>query len=62
MRTLSTGHPSTLGEYKGIARIFGPKPLAFIQEKIDKDPDGEKGEVIVDERQMLMLLASLMED
>ena len=62
MRRLSTGQPSTLGTYKGIAKIFGSRPLKFIQDKIDSSPDGEAEEVIADEGQMLLLLASLMEE
>ena len=58
---ISTGQPSTLGTYKELAHIFGPKAVAFIQNKIDESPDGENEEVIADERQMLILFASMVD-
>ena len=60
MRYISTGEPNTLGTYKKIAKIFGPKAEQFIQTKIDESPKGEDEEVIADERQMLMLLGSMI--
>ncbi len=60
MITLSTGQPSTLGTYKELAKIFGPKAVKFIQDKIDESPNGEKEEVEADETQMLTLLGSLI--
>lgn len=61
MQTLSTGDPSTLGTYKKLSAMFGPKAVAFIQEKIDESPNGEDEEVIAHESQMLILLASMIE-
>ena len=60
MKMLSTGQSSTLGTYKKLAAIFGDKAVKFIQDKIDKSPQGEKEEVIADETQMLQLLGSMM--
>ena len=60
MKKLSTGQPSTLGTYKQLAKIFGPKAEAFIQEKIDNSPNGEDEEVLAHESQMLALLESMM--
>jgi hypothetical protein len=60
MRTLSTGEPSTLGTYKKMCILFGPKAEEFIQNKIDESPNGEDEEVIADESQMLMLLATMI--
>ena len=59
MNFISTGQPSTLKTYKGLAIIFGENAVQFIQDKIDESPNGENEEVLADERQMLMLLASL---
>ena len=61
MHTISTGEPSTLGTYKKMCFLFGKKAEDFIQKKIDESPNGEDEEVIADERQMLQLLASMME-
>jgi len=60
MIKLSTGEESTLKTYKKLAVIFGEKAVDFIQKKIDESPNGEAEEVLADERQMLMLLSSLM--
>jgi len=62
MQKISTGEDSTLGTYKKIATIFGDGPKKFIQDKIDESPNGENEEVLADERQMLMLLASKMDE
>lgn len=59
MRTISTGQPSTLKTYLGIARFFGPKAVAFIEQKIAESPSGEDEEVIADERQVLYLFAQM---
>jgi hypothetical protein len=58
---LSTGDPSTLGSYRKLTlAFFGEGPaLAFIDQHIADDPDGEAGVVIADERQMIYLLMSL---
>ena len=57
---LSTGQESTLGEYKKLAAMFGPKAVKFIQDKIDASPQGEKEEVLADESQMMHLLGSMI--
>jgi hypothetical protein len=62
MTKLSTGDDSTLGTYKKLASaLFGEnsKAVEFLNEKIKDDPDGEKGEVIADESQMIYLLVNL---
>jgi hypothetical protein len=62
MRTLSTGQDSTLGNYRKLcAAFFGEDSpqVKFLDDKIVVDPDGENGEVIVDEGQMIVLLGSL---
>ena len=61
MRKISTGEDATLGNYKKIATVFGPKAVQFIQGKIDDSPNGENEEVIQDEIQVLQLFASMME-
>ena len=60
MKMLSTGQPSTLGTYKQLAGIFGPLAVEFIQKKIDEHPKGEEEEVLADESQMMVLLASMI--
>lgn len=59
MKKLSTGDDSTLGNYKKLAAIIGPKAVKFIQDKIDESPNGEDEEVIVNETQMVALLAQI---
>lgn len=62
MIKLSTGCDSTLGNYKALCILcFGPdsSQVKFIDEKIAQSPLGNDEEVIADERQMLLLLASL---
>ena len=55
--TISTGQPSTLKTYLGLARIFGDEAVSFVQKKIDESERGEEEEVIADESQMLYLLS-----
>ena len=62
MKIISTGEPSTLGTYKKLAKLFGKKAEDFIQDKIDSDKNGEDGEVIAAESQMIALLASMIQD
>ena len=62
MKKISTGEPSTLGTYKRISKIFGKKAEQFMQDKIDNDKEGEDGEVIADESQMLVLFSSMLEE
>ena len=59
--TISTGEPATLGTYKKIAVLFGEKAQKYIQDQIDKAPNGEDEGVIAHESQMLMLLASFID-
>ena len=56
IKKLSTGEPSTLRSYKGMAILYGEKAVEFIQRKIDESPNGEDEEVWSDERQMMGLL------
>ena len=60
MKTISTGQPSTLGTYRDIAIIFGDKAVIFMDKQIANHSKGHDEEVIADERQMLVLLASMM--
>lgn len=62
MKKLSTGEDSTLGTYKAHATlVFGSKSAAveFLDKKIAESPQGEAGEVVADERQMIALLTLL---
>lgn len=59
---LSTGHPSTLGTYKQLARVFGDKAEAFITAKIAESPNGESEIVLADESQMLEVFLSFCAD
>jgi len=61
MIKISTGQDSTLKTYKEIAHVFGKRAEAFIDESIAESPHGENEEVIMDERQMLQLFASMLE-
>jgi hypothetical protein len=62
---ISTGQPSTLKTYRGIAFVMGgfddnSKPVKFIDDKIaEQGPDAE---VLADERQMLALFAALIRE
>ncbi len=62
MKKLTTGHDSTLESYHMLASlVFGKKSKAvkFLDEKIKASPNGAKEEVLADEQQMILLLASL---
>ena len=62
MNKLSTGADATLGEYlKLTVAVFGDNSSAakFLRKKIAESPNGEKEEVIADERQMLLLLTGM---
>lgn len=62
MTKLSTGQDSILGSYLKLATAFfgfESKATAFIQEKINASPKGEKEEVIADEGQMIYLLTQI---
>lgn len=54
---ISTGQPSTLGTYIGIAKVAFPKAVPMLQSRIDKF--GEDEQVLQDERQMLYLFAQI---
>jgi hypothetical protein len=60
IRTISTGQPSTLRTYRQIAQVIGPRAVEFIDEKARQSPNGLDEEVMADERQMLVLLASFI--
>lgn len=60
MITMSTGKDSTLGNYLEMAELFFGKDsgaVKFLNETIDKSPNGVDEEVIVNEGQMILLLA-----
>jgi hypothetical protein len=62
IKMLSTGQPSTLGNYLILCRlVFGrqSRQAQFIEDKIADSPKGENEEVIADESQMLHLLGNL---
>lgn len=62
MKYISTGEPSTLKTYRNIAQFFclnNNKPVEFIDMKIKESSNGEAEEVIADERQMLLLFATM---
>ena len=62
MTKISTGEDSTLATYRKLAvALLGEnsKAVAFLDEKIANDPDGDQGEVIADEGQMIYLLVNL---
>lgn len=62
MKTLSLGIDSTLGNYKKLCETFFGKDspqVKFIDTKIAESPNGVDEEVLADESQMIMLLASL---
>jgi len=54
--------PSTLGEYLAICELGVPdnKAVEFIQQKINKSPNGENEEVLATDSQMRMLLLPMM--
>lgn len=59
---LSVGLPSTLGSYLELATVFfGPDSpqVQFIVAKIEESPNGTDEVVLADERQMILLLASI---
>jgi len=60
MVKLSTGEDSTLGTYKKWAKVFGPYAVKFIEDKIKESPNGESEEVVADEGQMMLLMASFL--
>ncbi|MGU5794323.1 hypothetical protein ACV1DW_15940 [Aeromonas hydrophila] len=62
MRKLSTGHDSTLGNYRKMAvAVFGEdsKAVQFLDKKIAESPNGEDEEVIVAESQAVSMLGQL---
>ena len=60
MKKLSTGQDSTLGTYRSWAKLFGKGAEDFIDAKIAETPKGEDEEVLADETQMLILMASMV--
>lgn len=62
MKKLSTGDDSTLANYRKLAAaVFGEdsKAVAFLDKKIEDSPNGDAEEVLVDEGQMIQMMASL---
>lgn len=62
MNKLSTGGASNLKNYRRLCvAFFGEESAAtkFIDNKISESPKGDLEEVIADERQMVLLLATL---
>ena len=57
MKTISTGQPSTVGTYHGISKFFGEAAEDFMAEY--KRKFGPDEEIIVEESQMLYLLANI---
>ena len=63
MKKLSTGQPSTLGTYRDNTAALvdeGNKALKYLDDLIDKSPNGREEEVLADEGQMvnaLMIMA-----
>jgi hypothetical protein len=65
MQKISTGEESTLKTYRMIAEVLGgkdSKAVKFFDEKIKESSNGENEEVIADERQMLILIASMIRE
>ena len=63
MNKISTGEPSTLAIYRKIAVALGGEntdATKFFDAKIAQSLNGENEEVIVDERQVLNLIANLL--
>ena len=59
MTQISTGEDSTLATYRKMAIVLtgeNSKAVKFLDEKIKEDPDGDQGEVIVSESQMMYFL------
>lgn len=63
MKRLSTGAPSTWGEYRKLTKLlFGEgKELRFIDREIARAPNGADEEVIADESQVLYLITNAPE-
>lgn len=61
MRKFSDGSDATLQTLRKWAELFGDKAVAFVDKKIAESPEGEDSEVIADERQVLMLLGSMIQ-
>jgi hypothetical protein len=62
MMQLSTGHDSTLGNYRKLAVVFfGPasEAVEYLDRKIAESPNKEDEEVIAAESQVIHLLASM---
>lgn len=62
MKTLSTGHPSTLGSYMALSiAVYGDDSpaLDFLRRRIKEAPNGKDEEVVQPESQMLWLLGQI---
>lgn len=66
MRTISTGEPSNLETYRNIALVLtgnkNSKVVKLIDKKIQESLNKEKEEVIVDERQVMYLILTLIKE
>lgn len=62
MRKFSDGSDATLETLERWASLFGPKPEAFIANRIATSPNGKDEEIVADESQILVLFASMMGD
>ena len=62
MIKLSTGHDSTLGNYRDLSKLmFGENSpqVRFLDSKIASNPNGRDEEVVAEETQMMYLLFEL---
>lgn len=60
--TLSTGDPSTLGNWRRLAAaFFGEETpqVAFLDAKIEESPNGPDEPVLANEGQLILMLANL---
>ena len=67
MKTISTGEPSNLETYRNIALALSlqnenSKAVKFFDKKIQESPNKEKEEVIVDEREVIHLILTLIKE
>lgn len=61
MKLLSTGAPSTWGEYRKLSVIFfgeNSKEVRFVDKEIARAPNGADEEVIADETQVIYLITN----
>ena len=67
MKTISTGEPSNLETYRNIALALSlqnenSKAVKFFDKKIQESPNKEKEEVIADEREVIHLILTLIQE